>query len=99
IKAEFEGQSAECTAKVQNSQVEPPLSFQLDVMPIFSKAGCNTGGCHGAARGKDGFRLSLFGFDPDGDYHRITREMPGRRLNLARPEKSLLVEKALGNVE
>ena len=44
-------------------------------MPVFMKAGCNTGGCHGAARGKDGFRLSLFGFDPDGDYYRLTREI------------------------
>jgi hypothetical protein len=43
-------------------------------MPVFMRAGCNTGSCHGAARGKDGFRLSLFGFDPHGDYFRITRE-------------------------
>ena len=43
-------------------------------MPVFMRAGCNTGSCHGAARGKDGFRLSLFGFDPDGDYNRLTRE-------------------------
>ena len=50
------------------------------------KAGCNTGSCHGAARGKDGFRLSLFGFDPEGDYHRLLREMPGRRVNLAVPD-------------
>ena len=53
-------------------------------MPVFMRAGCNTGSCHGAARGKDGFRLSLFGFDPDGDHYRLTREMqrpahqPGR---------------------
>ena len=39
------------------------------------RGGCNTGSCHGAARGKDGFRLSLFGFDPQGDYYRITREI------------------------
>ncbi|HEY2881350.1 MAG TPA: DUF1549 and DUF1553 domain-containing protein, partial [Pirellulales bacterium] len=51
-----------------------------------------------AARGKDGFRLSLFGFDPDGDYQRITREMGGRCVNLAIPEHSLIVEKALGAV-
>ena len=54
-------------------------------MPVFMKAGCNTGSCHGAARGKDGFRLSLFGFDPDGDHFRLTREMVGRRVNLAVP--------------
>ncbi len=99
IKAEFGGQSTECTVKIQNVQTEPPLSFRLDVMPVFSKAGCNTGSCHGAARGKDGFRLSLFGFDAEGDYHRITREMPGRRINLAMPAASLLVEKGLGKVQ
>jgi len=40
----------------------------MDVMPVFMKAGCNSGSCHGSSRGKDGFRLSLFGYDPDGDY-------------------------------
>ena len=62
------------------------------------RAGCNTGSCHGAARGKDGFRLSLFGFDPDGDHYRLTREQPKRRLNLAIPAESLLIEKATGKV-
>lgn len=99
IKAEFSGQSAECAVKIHNVQTGPPLSFRLDVMPVFSKAGCNTGSCHGAARGKDGFRLSLFGFDAEGDYQRITREMPGRRINLAVPQNSLLIEKALGKVQ
>ena len=73
---------------VQNATADPPVSFQLDVMPVFMKAGCNMGSCHGAARGKDGFRLSLFGFDPEGDYFRLTREMPGRRINLAMPADS-----------
>src|SRR6185295_15485731 len=69
-----------------------------DVMPIFMAAGCNVGSCHGSARGKDGFRLSLFGFDPDGDYFRITREMSTRRINLADPRQSLLLLKATGKV-
>jgi hypothetical protein len=67
-------------------------------MPIFLRNGCNQGGCHGAARGKDGFRLSLFGFDADGDHYRLTRELNGRRINLAIPEESLLVEKSIGKV-
>jgi hypothetical protein len=74
------------------------VSFKLDVMPVFMKAGCNTGSCHGAARGKDGFRLSLFGFDPDGDHFRITREQLGRRIDLAVPSASMLVEKSVGDV-
>ena len=63
-------------------------------MPVFMRAGCNTGSCHGAARGKDGFRLSLFGFDPEGDHYRLTREMSGRRINLAVPADSTVLEKA-----
>jgi len=83
---------------VEHSETERPVSFKLDVMPIFMKAGCNAGACHGSSRGKDGFRLSLFGFDPDGDYFRLTRENIGRRVNLALPEESLVVQKALGFV-
>ena len=67
-------------------------------MPVFARAGCNMGSCHGAARGKDGFRLSLFGFDPAGDYHRLTRELPGRRIDLASPRESLLFLKSVGAV-
>ena len=83
---------------LDHSQVERPISFKLDVMPVFMAAGCNSGSCHGSARGQDGFRLSLFGFDPDGDYQRITREIPNRRINLGRPEESLLLLKAMGKV-
>src|SRR5438874_1195036 len=83
---------------VEHAHAERPISFKLDVMPIFMKAGCNAGSCHGSARGKDGFRLSLFGFDPDGDYYRLTREYIGRGVNLAIPEESLAVQKALGAV-
>jgi hypothetical protein len=84
--------------KITNALRHPSISFQNDVMPVFSKAGCNAGSCHGAARGKDGFRLSLYGFDPRGDYHRLTREMLGRRINLAIPTECLLINKATGNV-
>ncbi|MEQ1904246.1 MAG: DUF1549 and DUF1553 domain-containing protein [Pirellulaceae bacterium] len=83
---------------VQNAQTDLPISFKNDVMPVFSKSGCNTGSCHGAARGKDGFRLSLYGFDVEGDYFRLTREMLGRRVNLAIPEECLLINKSTGEV-
>ncbi|MDZ4685478.1 MAG: DUF1549 and DUF1553 domain-containing protein [Planctomycetaceae bacterium] len=98
LKVEFGGQSHTIPVKVERAAETRPVSFKLDVMPIFMKTNCNTGSCHGAARGKDGFRLSLFGFDPDGDYDRITREMPGRRIDFAVPAASLLVEKAIGVV-
>jgi hypothetical protein len=75
-----------------------PVSFRLDVMPVFFRAGCNSGGCHGAAAGKDGFHLSLFGYDPAGDYYRLTQQIVGRRIDLAVPEQSLLLLKATGMV-
>ncbi len=74
------------------------ISFRLDVMPVFMKHGCNNGSCHGAARGKDGFMLSLFGYDPAGDYYRLTRAIVGRRVDLAAPAKSLLLEKTTATV-
>ena len=83
---------------VTGVQQERPISFQRDVLPALTKAGCNTGDCHGSARGQDGFHLSLFGYDPAGDYQRITRELPGRRINLALPAESLLLQKATGSV-
>src|SRR5262245_54983969 len=98
VKVEFGGKAVSLPVKVKDAKAERPISFKLDVMPIFMRAGCNVGGCHGAARGKDGFRLSLFGFDPEGDHHRLTREINGRRLNMALPAESLLLEKATGKV-
>ena len=73
-------------------------SFRRDVMPVFFRAGCNAGTCHGSARGKDGFMLSLFGYDAKGDYDRVVNEMYGRRVNTAVPEQSLLLLKAIGAV-
>ncbi|HAA51179.1 MAG TPA: cell surface protein [Planctomycetaceae bacterium] len=73
-------------------------SFRRDVMPILFRAGCNQGTCHGSSRGKDGFSLSLFGYDPRGDYFRLTREIIGRRVNVASPRESLLLLKATGAV-
>jgi hypothetical protein len=73
-------------------------SFRRDVMPIFFRAGCNAGTCHGAARGKDGFMLSLFGYDPAGDYRRAVEDIPGRRVNTALPQESLILLKATGAV-
>lgn len=98
LTVEFEGLSKMIPIKIEQATADRDVSFKLDIMPIFMKANCNTGSCHGAARGKDGFRLSLFGFDPDGDQFRIARELPGRRINLALPEESLLMTKSVGSV-
>jgi hypothetical protein len=98
VKVSHAGHVREVPLRVVSATSDPPLSFRLDVMPVFARGGCNMGSCHGAARGKDGFRLSLFGFDPAGDHHRLTREIPGRRIDLATPEESLLILKATGAV-
>jgi hypothetical protein len=98
LVATFQSLTAEVPITVSQATADPPISFKLDVMPVFMRAGCNTGSCHGAARGKDSFRLSLFGFDPDGDYYRITREQPERRIDLSIPAECLLMEKATGQV-
>ena len=98
LQVKFEGKSLTIPITVEKSGFTPAISFTLDVMPVFSKAGCNTGSCHGSARGKDGFHLSLFGYDPEGDYGKITRQMLGRRVNLALPEESLLLTKSTGSV-
>jgi len=94
LKVEYQGKSLEVPVKVEKATADQPISFRLDVMPVFMKYECNR--CHGAARGQDGFRLSLWGFDPDGDHYRITRELSGRRINLAIPEESMMVTKATG---
>lgn len=74
------------------------LSFELDVQPILTARGCNAGACHGKARGQNGFQLSLLGFDPDFDHAALTVQARGRRLFLASPERSLLLQKATGEV-
>ncbi len=94
----YGGHSINIPVQVTQATVDRPISFRLDVMPVFMKSSCNNGSCHGAARGKDGFRLSLFGFDPEGDYYRLTREISGRRINIAVPERSLMIEKSIGTV-
>src|SRR5262245_46867707 len=92
------GRTATVPVMVKEHRSVPKLSFRNDVLPVFTRVGCNTGKCHGQAAGKDGFRLSLFGYDPAGDQFRITREMGGRRVNLATPGDCLLINKATGKV-
>lgn len=71
-----------------------PVSFRHDVIPVLTKAGCNSGGCHGKAEGQNGFRLSLFGFDAESDFQALVQQSRGRRIQPAAPELSLLVRKA-----
>src|ERR1700675_1551723 len=76
-----------------DSPSDPTPRFELDVVPILTRLGCNAGACHGKARGQNGFQLSLLGFYPDFDYAALTQEARGRRVFPAAPEKSLLLKK------
>lgn len=68
-------------------------------MGLFGRLGCNSGSCHGSFQGKGGFRLSLFGYDPEKDHLTLTRDVLSRRLNPVDPDRSLLLLKATGQVE
>ncbi|MCA9219955.1 MAG: DUF1549 domain-containing protein, partial [Planctomycetales bacterium] len=75
-----------------------PQNFENDIIPILTRFGCNTSGCHGKAEGQNGFKLSVFGFDPEADYEAIVHEGRGRRVFPASPTASLFLRKACGDV-
>jgi hypothetical protein len=81
-----------------SSEEAVAVTFRNNVQPVLSKAGCNAGACHGAAAGQNGLRLSLRGYDDEGDYITLTRQSLGRRVNLADPGHSLLLLKATGTI-
>ncbi len=74
------------------------VDFERHIMGLLSKVGCNSGSCHGSFQGKNGFRLSLFGFEPGFDAAAITRDNLGRRIDTRNPENSLFLMKAAGSV-
>ena len=74
------------------------LHFGNDILPVLSKLGCNSGGCHGKQSGQNGFKLSVFGFDPKADYDALVKEGRGRRVFPADPARSLLIAKATARV-
>ncbi|HMC64577.1 MAG TPA: DUF1549 and DUF1553 domain-containing protein [Gemmataceae bacterium] len=76
----------------------PPVHFASDVVPLFSKLGCNSGGCHGKASGQNGFKLSVFGFAPEADYNALVKEARGRRVFPESPLHSLLIAKPTGRM-
>ena len=81
-----------------NVGVNLPINFGNQIVPIFTKLGCNSGGCHGKASGQNGFKISLLGFDPELDYNAIVKEARGRRVFPAAPDSSLLLLKASGGI-
>ncbi len=84
--------------RVEQCELYPPIHFASDIVPVLSKLGCNGGGCHGRVQGQNGFKLSVFGYDPQSDYNAIVKESRGRRIQLSSPKNSLLVQKATASV-
>lgn len=96
IKAKHHGGlDVECEVQVDNMGNESEISFPGKIIPIFTKLGCNGGGCHGKASGQNGFKLSLLGFGPREDHEHLVTESRGRRISLANPDGSLLLLKAI----
>jgi hypothetical protein len=92
------GISAELAVHVENAKDEAPINFANQIVPVFTKGGCNGGGCHGKASGQNGFKLSLLGFEPADDYDYLVKEARGRRLFPASPERSLLLLKGVATL-
>jgi hypothetical protein len=98
IRVGYRGESATVRVTVVDHGVRPPVSFGNQVVPIFTKAGCNSGGCHGKSSGQNGFKLSLLGFNPNFDHDAVAKEARGRRIFPADPGQSLLLLKATAAV-
>jgi hypothetical protein len=92
------GQSASTRATVTRFAQDVPVNFPNEVVPVFTKYTCNSGGCHGKASGQNGFKLSLLGFEPQEDFEHLVKEGRQRRLFPAAPDRSLLLLKASGSV-
>ncbi len=93
ITAKCQGRTASLTVHVKNSHAPFAWGFRNDVLPVLTKMGCNSGACHGASAGKNGFKLTLRGYDPDADYDTLTRQSLGRRVSLSEPSHSLMLLK------
>ncbi len=93
ITARANGLTATAAVRVKDAHARFAWSFRNQVIPVMTKMGCNQGACHGALAGKNGFKLTLRGYDPDADYDTLTRQAVGRRVVLADPQASLILAK------
>ncbi|HEY7309892.1 MAG TPA: DUF1549 domain-containing protein [Gemmataceae bacterium] len=96
IEVQAEGRTLKVPVAVEGSTTPRRFNFENDIEPILSRFSCNSSGCHGKAEGQNGFKLSVFGFDPLADYAALTKESRGRRVFPAAPEQSLLLRKMTG---
>ncbi|RUL84346.1 DUF1553 domain-containing protein [Tautonia sociabilis] len=98
LEIRLAGQSASVPVVVQGLSGTFEVDFVRDVNPVLSRLGCNAGTCHGAQAGKNGFKLSLRGYDPIFDIRSLTDDHAARRVNLASPDDSLMLLKPAGIV-
>ncbi len=93
VTARLGALTASLQVTVQPAPTNSQISFINDVLPVLSKAGCNAGACHAKPQGQNGFKLSVFAYDPQSDYAHIVKASRGRRVSPANPEGSLLLQK------
>ena len=93
-----DGLAASTRVRIQDVSRPRRVNFPNEIVPIFTKLGCNSGACHGKSSGQNGFRLSLLGFEPQEDYEHLVKEGRGRRLFPAAPSQSLLLAKATADL-
>ena len=99
LVAGYQKLEANVPVQVENAGKVLPVSFRNDVIPVLTRAGCNAGSCHGNAAGKNGFALSLFGYDLSADHVTLTRKLRGRRVNPTDPADSLMLKKPSRRVQ
>ncbi|HEY3129258.1 MAG TPA: DUF1553 domain-containing protein [Acidobacteriota bacterium] len=93
ITATVSGRSTTTAVQIEGTFAPYPITFRNHVLPVMTKAGCNSGACHGAAAGKNGFKLTLRGYDPEVDYLTLSRQAAARRINKVEPAMSLMLLK------
>jgi len=98
VEVKVRGQVQRVAVEVRGSRRRREYNFERDIVPLLSRFACNASGCHGKAEGQNGFKLSVFGFDPMADYVALTREGRGRRVVPTLPATSLLLTKSSGGV-
>jgi len=96
VVATIKGTSAKFDVHTTDIAKDAPINFKNDIAPIFTRLGCNSGGCHGKSGGQNSFQLSLLGFEPEEDFEYLVKESRGRRIMITAPEASLLLTKATG---
>ncbi len=98
VSIEAAGKTLTVAVKVEGSAEPRRYNFENDIIPLLSRFGCNSSGCHGKAEGQNGFKLSVFGFDPPADYAALVKDGRGRRIFAPAPDASLLLTKMSGGI-